>query len=213
MNVSRYGKTELDWMEEEDWKKWNSPWREPVWDREEERGRWGLWTISLFGRHCFGLGRCGNEATFPDAETLQLLKEEEGCTCMLKHALRQTYILLTQTHSNKLSSVSAQCLSTGFKCFCVSVCRLAWSARLTKPVLLHPAPSSYVNFQAPFVSLSVLRASTSAMHVTWQSHCDTHRAMHTKERALSVLTLSAQACLCSYHQIQHHVNPLFCFST
>lgn len=38
----------------------NSPCRETERDRERERGRWGLWSVSVFGRYCFGLGRCGS---------------------------------------------------------------------------------------------------------------------------------------------------------
>lgn len=29
-------------------------------DSEREWGWWGLWCVSVFGRHCFGLSRCGS---------------------------------------------------------------------------------------------------------------------------------------------------------
>lgn len=46
--------------------------------RRWDAGQWGLWSISVFGRHCFGFGRCGSikKATFPHADTSESRRAE-----------------------------------------------------------------------------------------------------------------------------------------
>lgn len=52
--------------------------------RRRDAGQWGLWSISVFGRHCFGFGRCGSikKATFPHADTSESQRAEAANACL-----------------------------------------------------------------------------------------------------------------------------------
>lgn len=58
--------------------------------RRRDAGQWGLWSISVFGRHCFGFGRCGSikKATFPHADTSESQRAEAANACLKIHQLQ-----------------------------------------------------------------------------------------------------------------------------
>lgn len=87
--------------EEEEWKN-----EGVLRERQSETGRerWGLWSVSLFGRHCFGLGRCGSLKrshipTWRHFRHSETGRDAHACVSMhsVRHVRRACTHMFTQT--------------------------------------------------------------------------------------------------------------------